>query len=166
MGVAISFDRLDLPLGRLLGVSSESCLQAVEEMMPTSLPRPPLGLTVVALTLAVLRLRLIGWRAARARAQHDHRGLLRLVDIWTELHRRTLTRLGPDAFSETDRVCVRVCDRVRRVVPRIERETRRLAWAAGRMERARAAADARACQQAQQIDAAARQRLIQFWAEL
>jgi hypothetical protein len=121
---------------------------------------------MLRLIIVGVRLRLIGWRIEQAREERDHRGLLRLTENWHELYRRTFIGLGRDAPPGRDRDREAFCERVRRTVPLIEREQRRIAWVLARMERARAAEDERAYDRSQSVGLAARRRLTQLWAQL
>ncbi|WP_407518631.1 hypothetical protein [Methylobacterium oryzisoli] len=139
-------------------------------MMPTDLPRrsgPPPSVTLrLELVLIRLRLSVIGWRLDRARGRHDHHGVLRHLDSWALLQDRRVACLGTRAPPGLVRSHDETCTRIRATVRRIDRETRRLTWAVGRMRRASLTQDRRAYRQAERLCTIADLRLRKLWTSL
>ncbi|KMO36365.1 hypothetical protein VQ02_15495 [Methylobacterium variabile] len=139
--------------------------------MPTDLPsryKSPRSRGATALRTAVvgLRLRLLGWRIEKALEDRDHARLLRLTAAWDDLRRDRAADPASDPSRARDRRWDMACERVRRAVPKIEREERRLAWVVERMGRARAARDERAYERSCLLGRAAQERLIQLWGQI
>ncbi|MBY0296936.1 MAG: hypothetical protein K2X71_13015 [Methylobacterium sp.] len=138
--------------------------------MPTDLPRRsgPSASAARRLELAVIRLRLgvVGWRLDQARRRHDHHGVLRQLDSWAILQDQRIACLGRHAPQGLVRSHDETCARMRATLRRIDRESRRLSWAMGRMRRARSAQDRRAYGQAERLCTIASRRLEALWASL
>lgn len=143
----------------------------LEGAMPTDLPEKPkrgrVGV-MTSLRLAVLdfKFRLLTWRIEQALECHDHIKLLHFTESWIGLHQRTATRLRGESPFVLDRNIHIFFERVRKIVPKIAREERRLHWISGRMQRARLIQDKRALDRSQLIVQAAHQRLISLWTQI
>lgn len=139
--------------------------------MPTDFPRksaPPANSFVNKLKLVIVDLRLgvAGWRLDRARGRHDHHGLLQHLEVWTALQDRRAACLDQHVPTGSARARDESCSRIRATVHRIDRESRRLEWASGRMQRAYLAQDQRAYAHAELLGRLACLRLKELWASL
>lgn len=139
--------------------------------MPIDLPREPFHPAIpftsrLKLFATDMRLGVTGWRLDQARRRRDHRGLLRHLEVWTALQDRRAVYLGQRLPLAADRARDETCRRIRGIVHRIDRETRRLEWATGRMQRAYLAQDQRAFSHAELLGQLACQRLQRLWTSL
>lgn len=139
--------------------------------MPTDYPRkspPEKGFFITKINLAFvdLRLKVSIWRLDRARSRYDHYALLRHLEVWAALQDRRTAYLGQRVNTGAARACDESYGRIRATVCQIDRESRRLAWATARMQRAYSAQDQRAYSHAQHLGRLACVRLKELWASL
>jgi len=144
--------------------------------MPTDFPSrrqrsPDYGRPTLRAVIVNLRLRLLGWRIEQALEERDHIRLLRHLNAWAELHRRTSEGSGPRVLpSANGTTAVEskdvFCDRARDILSSIAREERRLDRIVGRLKLARMQGNRRGYDRSHAVGQISYDRTVRLWQQI